>query len=352
MLVKELFKLSAIVGLTVTTTLSVDTYYANNLEVGTLEANTQAESKAQSSVTERDNENLSDLMLYIQRFESAGAVNSQRVQSPYQVVYGGIAAKDRPTSPLTSMTVEQVLDWQDNIDTRYPSEAAGAYQVMEDTLRGLVDAGSVRPEALFDEETQDFVAQLLMERRGLSKYLEGEISAEDFADSLAREWASFPVVRDQRGAKRYVKRGQSYYAGDGLNSAHAQPDEFLKIVREILSFQAVDRYEVSSGTLASQVSAVSGHQHVIEPTRSKPSRFFTIEATKSAETPINLKGKVEMIDYRNWDLSIDTSYEIGTKSHEVGGSASYERDAWSLYFGGKHTSTGRSELQTRIEYRF
>jgi hypothetical protein len=51
---------------------------------------------------------------------------------------------------------------------------------------------------------------------------------------LAREWASLPVQRDQRGATRLVKRGQSYYAGDGLNKASATPEEVLRAVNAAL----------------------------------------------------------------------------------------------------------------------
>ena len=41
---------------------------------------------------------------------------------------------------------------------------------------------------------------------------------------LAKEWASFPVPSRMRGAHRTVERGQSYYAGDGLNKALIGPD--------------------------------------------------------------------------------------------------------------------------------
>jgi muramidase (phage lysozyme) len=175
------------------------------------------------------------LLDYIQRYESEGATKSQGVESAYLVVYGGIASGDRPSVRLTNMTVAEVLAWQDSIDAKYSSEAAGAYQVMEDTLRDLVKAARVDANALFDEKVQDTVAELLLERRGLSEFMSGKISAEDFADQLAREWAGFPVVRDQMGHKRYVQRGQSFYAGDGLNKAHADPDEFLSVLRSILS---------------------------------------------------------------------------------------------------------------------
>ena len=42
---------------------------------------------------------------------------------------------------------------------------------------------------------------------------------------LAKEWASFPVPSRMRGAHRTVERGQSYYAGDGVNKALISPDK-------------------------------------------------------------------------------------------------------------------------------
>ena len=173
------------------------------------------------------------LIQYIHKHESEGAVKAQGVRSSYDVVYDGIGTQDRPPIPLTMMTVAEVLAWQDSIDTHYRSEAAGAYQVLEDTLRNLVDSGLVDSNAVFNEATQDAVAKHLLERRGLFKFIAGEISEEDFADNLAREWSSFPVVRDQKGASRFVRRGQSYYSGDNMNKAHADPDEFLSVIKGI-----------------------------------------------------------------------------------------------------------------------
>ncbi len=33
------------------------------------------------------------------------------------------------------------------------------------------------------------------------------------------EWASLPVLADSQGDRQRIRRGQSYYAGDGLNRA-------------------------------------------------------------------------------------------------------------------------------------
>jgi hypothetical protein len=75
---------------------------------------------------------------------------------------------------------------------------------------------------------------LLLDRRGWDDCESGNMSAVDFADMLAREWASLPVQRDQRGATRQLTRGQSYYAGDGLNKASATPEEVLRAVNSAL----------------------------------------------------------------------------------------------------------------------
>ena len=151
-----------------------------------------------------------------------------RAEAPrgYDQYFGGIRPEHAPPRPLTHLTVKQVLDWQDSIDRYYISEAAGRYQVMEDTLRGLVP-GQVSPSALFNAATQDGIAEVLMERRGLSRYRAGRLSAEGFANNLAKEWAGLPVVSGP-------KKGRSYYDGDGINSATVSVSEVMAAVRGIV----------------------------------------------------------------------------------------------------------------------
>ena len=180
-------------------------------------------------------ERAAPILEVIRRHESDGAAKLQDVTSGYDVVWGRIKPEDRPPQPLCMMTIRDVLAWQDGIDPEYRSEAAGAYQIMEDTLRGMVDNGQVDPGALFNQETQDEAALILLDRRGWAACEAGEISAEYFCDRLAREWASFPVQKQQKGAFRTVERGQSYYTGDALNVARAAPDELLDAVTTALS---------------------------------------------------------------------------------------------------------------------
>ena len=178
--------------------------------------------------------NLEPLLSLIQAHEAPKGFNQ---------VYGGIKQKDLPPRPITQMTVDQVLAWQDSIDRFYPSEAAGGFQIMEDTLRDMKDHGIVPGSALFDAATQKALAKHLMRKRGLGDYAAGIISAEKFCNELAKEWASLPVVvpvqrvtRSKAGKitkKWTVPVGASYYAGDGLNKAHVTPEAVLAAVKAI-----------------------------------------------------------------------------------------------------------------------
>ena len=156
------------------------------------------------------------LLDFIARYESAG---------DYDIVWGGIKAAHRPPKPLTTMTIGEVLAWQDSIDRHYMSEAAGRYQILEDTLRGIYASAGLSLSDKVSRRNQDRLAEEVLRRRVLDDYLAGRIDAEKFCNSLAKEWASLPVVTGKN-------KGRSYYAGDGLNKAHAPVDGFLRAVLE------------------------------------------------------------------------------------------------------------------------
>lgn len=163
-----------------------------------------------------------------------------RAESPdgYEEISDLVAVSRYPDRPLTQMTVSEILAWQDSIDPYQMSEAVGRYQVMEDTLRGLVSQGIVDPDALFDQNTQDAIGVALLERRGLSDFLAGNISTEEFGERIAQEWAGLPVLAG-------ANRGDSYYRGDGINKAHASPEEVedaLGALRGEAGIGAVDKF--------------------------------------------------------------------------------------------------------------
>ena len=144
-----------------------------------------------------------------------------RLEAPqgYNQVYGG--SRLMPPRPLENMTVAEVMDWQRrSVRAGSRSSAAGRYQIIGSTLQSLVNQGAVGLNDQFDRNTQDNLATVLMERRGLSNYKSGQITAQQFGNNLAKEWASLPV---QTGRKA----GRSYYDGDGLNHALTTPQAVL-----------------------------------------------------------------------------------------------------------------------------
>lgn len=150
-----------------------------------------------------------------------------------------VADHRHPTLPLTQMTIQQVLDWQESIDASQLSEASGRYQIMEDTLRGYDNDKGVGPGSplytkaglsasdLFSPANQDKLAIQLIEQRGLSKYLDGTITKEQFGNNLAAEWASLPLVSGSN-------MGLSRYNGDSAgNKALTTVAEFLAVLEQI-----------------------------------------------------------------------------------------------------------------------
>lgn len=144
-------------------------------------------------------------------------------------------------APFTDMTLNQVLEWQNNYlnwqrknrKGKTPSSAVGKYQIIQPTLKGLMRNMGLKGDEKFTPELQDAMIVELMRGRKYDAWVKGDISDEEFANNLAQEWASFPVVNDMEvldkktGKKRQIKRGQSYYKGIGSNMALIKPEEVL-----------------------------------------------------------------------------------------------------------------------------
>ena len=171
------------------------------------------------------------LLDFIGNKESAG----------YDDFWGGINNPiDYPPKRLSEMTIQEVLNWQESIDRKYNSEASGRYQFMEDTLRGYNNDSSAGPGRplytraelsagdLFSPINQDKMAIVLIEGRGLTRFLDGKITREEFANNLASEWASLPLVTGPNA-------GRSKYAGDGLNKSLTSVQEFLSVIDQVKS---------------------------------------------------------------------------------------------------------------------
>lgn len=125
--------------------------------------------------------------------------------------------------PLTEMTVNEVLAWQDKyVADGSRSSAAGKYQIIRGTLRELKAELNLTGNEKFDAQMQDRMFEKLAERRGLGAFQQGRISEATFMRNLSQEWASLP--KDNSGL--------SYYHGDGLNRAHATPRSVVLALQE------------------------------------------------------------------------------------------------------------------------
>lgn len=154
------------------------------------------------------------------------------VEAPrgYDTIYGN--NQGRLPKPITRMTLEEVQNYQPVWSRRYGSSASGRYQFMHATLKGLIKELRLRPGQFFDADLQDRLAFHLLKRRGYEQFMAGKMSLGDFAARLAMEWASLPVLHKRSGAHREITRGQSYYAGDGVNKALVSPEDIEKILEK------------------------------------------------------------------------------------------------------------------------
>ncbi|WP_062018314.1 hypothetical protein [Aureimonas sp. AU4] len=151
--------------------------------------------------------------------------------SGYDVIFGHNQGKLH--KPVTSMTVDEVLGAQASWSSRFGSSATGGYQFMRKTLAGLKDELGLRGSQILDANLQDRLGYHLLLRRGYDRFVAGQIDRTEFAKRLAQEWASFPVLVAVRGGSRQVSRGQSYYAGDGLNKALVKPEQIEALLDEV-----------------------------------------------------------------------------------------------------------------------
>lgn len=130
----------------------------------------------------------------------------------YNIMVGG---KSNPN--LSNMTIAEVLSMQQGMrGSGHESTAVGKYQIIRGTLEGLVKNGHAKMTDKFDSATQDKLAMGLMKGRGYDKFASGKMSKEQFADNLAKEWASLPMAN-----------GRGAYDSVGSNKALVSRTAFL-----------------------------------------------------------------------------------------------------------------------------
>ncbi len=144
----------------------------------------------------------------------AGAELNQANRGNYNAYFGNASA----TEDLSKRTLDQTIAWSRDRGTS--SSATGRYQFMADTMAGLKKEMGLSGAEPFTPELQDRMALKLLERRGFREWVTGKLSADDFANNLAKEWASLPNLTT----------GRSHYAGDGVNKALVSPEQVRSVL--------------------------------------------------------------------------------------------------------------------------
>lgn len=138
----------------------------------------------------------------------------------YDTIYMG--SPIRPPRPITTMTLQEVLNFQDRmVSAGSVSSAVGNYQFIRTTLRDTAKLAGIPLDAPFDRYTQDRLARNLLERCGLYRY---DIAEETIANCLAKSWAAIPVASGD-------KAGRSYYEGIAGNKHRTRVEVIMGTLR-------------------------------------------------------------------------------------------------------------------------
>jgi peptidoglycan hydrolase-like protein with peptidoglycan-binding domain len=169
-----------------------------------------------------------------------GLETARKGAASYRTVIGHLDEQGLLPKPVTEMTLGELLAeqlrWVRSL--KQASGAAGRYQIIRPTLQSLIKELKLPLTAKFTPELQDVCGLALLERRGYKRFVAGTLPLKGFGNELAKEWASLPVLSTIKvGGKkpRTVRRGQSYYAGDGINQSLDDAAAFESVLAEALN---------------------------------------------------------------------------------------------------------------------
>jgi hypothetical protein len=102
--------------------------------------------------------------------------------------------------------------------------AMGKYQIQMRTAKDVLKGKGIDPSTfVFNQEGQDKLFKMLLERRGLGDFMSGKITKEEFALELSKEWAALPKDAG----------GRSFWAGVGNNKAHRTWEDTLAMLDKL-----------------------------------------------------------------------------------------------------------------------
>lgn len=159
------------------------------------------------------------------------SVESRGDYSAYNRTKGGLKAffkTNLPTMTVSEIQAKQSKDCREMF-------AVGKYQIIPATLNAAIKHLSLGGDELFSAEIQDRIFDeylIRVKRPEIIAYLEGDGDVEDAIYGWAKEFASAGVRAGRKiSGGRKAEGGESFYAGDGLNKAHLNPDQMVEVLR-------------------------------------------------------------------------------------------------------------------------
>ena len=174
--------------------------------------------------------------------------------------------KNKPPKRLTEMKVKELKTWmEEERDAGAESTASGQYQINYVNLGYLMNKGVLKPDQIFDEDTQDKAYRDLLDKRKFSRFenamkqgsgVQDPSGVKGLSDKkvkaamdmqlrLAKEWGAIPIPYDltaqERGyASKYpngLKKGQSYY--EGKNNKVPRVNKGVDFLSYLLSYMEI-----------------------------------------------------------------------------------------------------------------
>ena len=159
-----------------------------------------------------------------------GALKTKIAEGESNNDYGAMYSRDqegfsRGDEDITKMTINEVdalqtdyLNYQTSIgrEDGDRSAAMGAYQMLNP--KKVAELMGLDPETtVFDKDTQDQMSEYYLNYSGLKEFKAGEITAEEFNNRLAEQFASIETTD-----------GKGVYDDDGMNKANTSVLDLIK----------------------------------------------------------------------------------------------------------------------------
>ena len=123
---------------------------------------------------------------------------------------------------LSDYTIGEILEFQSRSrDNTGQLWATGRYQIIPNTLKGLVASMKLPLTTKYDNATQDAMGlKLLTERTPIRNYVTSKVednkeNLEKAALEVSKIWSSVGVPFATQGRHKMVEKNQSYYSGGG-----------------------------------------------------------------------------------------------------------------------------------------